>query len=64
MRDLKKGDIVQFLPEYKDGHIEFDYILIEDPDGGRVKVMPVGTKLEFPPVQVINIEWIAKKRVG
>lgn len=64
MKHFKKGDIVQFLPEYKDGLNDFDYILIEDPDGGRVKVMPIGTKLEYPPIQVINLEWITKKDVG
>jgi len=64
MGKLKKGDIVQFLPEYKDGPNEYDYILVEGPDGGRVKVMPIGTKLEYPPIQVINLEWITKKDVG
>jgi|APMed6443717190_1056831.scaffolds.fasta_scaffold446567_1 hypothetical protein len=64
MGKLIKGDIVQFLPEYKDGPFEFDYILVEEPDGGRVKVMPIGTGLEIPPVQVISLEWIVKKEVG
>ena len=41
MESFKKGDLVQFLPEYKDGEKEFNYFLLEDPDGGRVKVMPV-----------------------
>ncbi|MCU0473676.1 MAG: hypothetical protein MUC93_09975 [Bacteroidales bacterium] len=45
---LRKGDIVRFLPEYKDGEIEFDYMLLEDPDGGRVKVIPIGSGLEIP----------------
>lgn len=35
MKNLKKGDIVQFLQEYEDGDAEFNYILLEDPDGGR-----------------------------
>ena len=30
---LKKSDIVRFIPEYEDGEQEFDYVLIEDPDG-------------------------------
>ncbi len=31
---FKKGDIVRFLPEYEDGKDEFNYVLLEDPDGG------------------------------
>lgn len=61
MNEFKKNDIVRFKPEYMDGESEFDYILIEDPDGGRVKVMPLNTGLEFPPLQVIKTEWLIKK---
>ena len=60
MIELKIGDIVRFLPEYEDGKKEFDYVLLEDPDGGRVKVMPVNSGLEFPPVQVVKTEWLKK----
>lgn len=59
---LKKDDIVRFLDSYEDGKDEFDYILIEDPDGDRVKVMPLNTGLEFPPIQVVKIEWLKKVR--
>jgi len=31
MDQLKKSDIVRFLPEYQDGENEFDYVLIEEP---------------------------------
>ena len=61
MQILKKGDIVQFLQEYKDGEVDFDYILLEDPDGGRVKVMPLSSGLEIPPIQVVKVEWLVKK---
>ena len=60
MTELKKGDIVRFLPEYEDGKKEFDYVLLEEPDGERVKVMPVNSGLEFPPVQVVKTEWLKK----
>ena len=60
MTELKKGDIVRFLPEYEDGKEEFNYVLLEDPDGERVKVMPVNSGLEFPPVQVVKTEWLKK----
>lgn len=58
---LKKNDIVRFIPEYEDGEQEFDYVLIEDPDGGRVKVMPINSGLEFPPSQVVKTEWLVLK---
>lgn len=60
MTDLKKNDVVRFLPEYEDGENEFNYILIEDPDRGRVKVSPINSGLQFPPVQVVRIDWIVK----
>lgn len=58
---FKKNDIVRFLPEYEDGENEFDYILIEEPDGGRVKVMPINTGLEFPPLSVVETNWLILK---
>lgn len=60
---FNKNDIVRFIPEYEDGENEFDYILIEDPEGGRVKVMPINSGLEFPPIQVVNTEWLVLKTV-
>jgi len=35
-------------------------MLIEDPDGGRVKVMPINSGLEIPPIQVVKSEWLIK----
>jgi hypothetical protein len=61
MTDFKKNDIVRFLPEYEDGENEFDYILIEDPDGGRVKVKPINSGMEIPPVYVVEIAWLTIK---
>jgi len=60
--DMKKDDIVRIIPEYQDGEQEFEYVLIEDPDGGRVKVMPINSGLEYPPFQVVKIEWLVKVR--
>lgn len=60
MKNLKKGDIVQFLQEYEDGDAEFNYILLEDLDGGRVKVMPFNSGLEIPPIQVVKVDWLVK----
>jgi hypothetical protein len=61
MDHLKKNDIVRFKPEFEDRGKEFDYILIKKPDGGRVKVMPLKTGLEFPPIQVVKTNWLTKK---
>lgn len=61
MNTLKKNDIVCIIPEYQDGKDEFDYILIENPDGGRVKIMPLNSGLIIPPVQVVLTEWLIKK---
>ena len=61
MGDFKKKDIVRFLPAYEDGPNEFDYILIEDPDGGRVKVQPIGSGLEIPPIYVVETKWLKLK---
>jgi len=60
MNKLKKNDILKFLPEYEDGKNEFSYILIEDPDNGRVKVMPINSGLNIPPVQVVKTEWLTR----
>lgn len=61
IESFNKNDIVRFIPEFEDGEQEFDYVLIEDPDGGRVKVMPINSGLEYPPIQVVNIEWLVLK---
>lgn len=60
MDKFKKNDIVRFIPDYKDGIDDFNYILIEDPDNGRVEVMPLNSGLEIPPVQVVKTEWLMR----
>ena len=61
---FKKNDVVRFLPEYEDGEDEFDYILIEEPDGGRVKVKPLNSGLEIPPIYVVEIDCLKLKSSG
>ena len=63
MDNIKKGDLVKFLPEYEDGDNEFVYVLIEDPDGRRVKVMPYDSGMEIPPIQVVKTEWLIKLKI-
>ncbi|MBP7507452.1 MAG: hypothetical protein KA807_06515 [Prolixibacteraceae bacterium] len=58
MSDFRKGDLVRFLPDYEDSDEEYIYLLIEDPDGGRVKVVPHNSGLEIPPVQIVRTEWL------
>jgi len=60
METFKKGDIVRFVPEYQDKEDDFDYILVEDPDGGRVKVIAINTGIQFPPIQVVKTDWLIK----
>lgn len=45
MNKFKKNDIVRFIPEYEDGKQEFDYVLIEDPEKGRLRLLFSGLKL-------------------
>ena len=61
MVTFKKNDIVRFLPEYEDGDSEFDYILIEEPDGDRVIVKPISSGLEIPPIYVAETKWLKFK---
>jgi hypothetical protein len=61
MVTLKRNDIVRFLPEYEDSQNEFDYILIEEPDGGRVKVKPINSGMEIPPIYVVETKWLKLK---
>lgn len=60
MNDFRKGDLVRFLPDYEDSNYEYVYFLIEDPDGGGVKVIPYDSGLEIPPIQVVKSEWKIK----
>jgi hypothetical protein len=61
MVTFNKNDLVRFLPEYEDGEKEFDYILIEESDDGRVKVKPVNNGLEILPIYVVETKWLILK---
>lgn len=58
--EFEKGDIVIFKPEHREENDDLNYVLIEEPDGGRVKVKPIGTGLEFPPIQVVKTDWLVR----
>lgn len=52
---IKKGDTVRIKPEWQDaGDDTLHWIAIEDEDGGRVRITPTNTGLEFPPNQVVE----------
>lgn len=52
---IKKGDRVKIKPEWQDkGDDLFLWIAIEDEDGGRVRISPIGTGLQLTPNQVVQ----------
>ena len=56
---FKKGDKVKIHDDWKDDPKEdFTYELLENPDGGRVKIQAIDTKLSLPPVEVVKLDWI------
>lgn len=56
---FKKGDKVTFKDEFSDDkENEFTYELIENPDGDRVKIQAIDSKLKLPPVEVVKLEWL------
>lgn len=56
---FKKGDKVKIHDDWKDDPKEdFTYELLENPDGGRVQIQAIDTKLSLPPVEVVKLEMI------
>lgn len=52
---IKKGDQVRIKPEWQDkGDDLFFWLALEDEDGGRVRIAPIGTGLELTPNQVVE----------
>jgi len=60
---IKRGDRIRIRPEWQDsGDDEFEWIAIEDEDGGRVRIAPILPEMNFPPNQVVTtnmVEWVA-----
>jgi hypothetical protein len=59
---IRKGDTVVIKPEWQDRNDhKFIWIAVEDEDGGRVAIMPTGTKthLAYPPVDVVLVSMLA-----
>ena len=56
---IKKGDEVRIKPEWQDaGDNTLIWIALEDEDGGRVRIEPIGTGLSFPPNQVVTTDML------
>lgn len=59
MKTITKGTHLRIKPEWQDeGDDEFQWIAIEDEDGGRVCISPLGTGLEITPNQVVTTEMV------
>jgi len=61
--NFKKGDKVTIKVEFSDDpKNDFTYELIENPDGGRVKIRAIDSKLSISPVEVVKLDWIEPKK--
>jgi hypothetical protein len=56
---IKAKDTVQIKPEFQDaGDSELVWVALEDEEGGRVRIAPVNTGMQFPPNQVVTTEML------
>lgn len=56
---IRKGSVVEILPEYQDkGDEKYTWYAVDDEEKGRVSISPDGTGLPFPPVHTVRIEWL------
>jgi hypothetical protein len=60
MDDLEMGDIVRFARVVDPGDAESQMVLLDDPDGGRVLVLSLGTGKTFPPRNVFPVGELIK----
>ena len=60
---IHRGDMLQIREEWRDpGDDEFTWVALEDEDGGRVLITPLGTGLSIPPRQVVTVEMVELSR--
>ena len=58
---IQRGDKVRILPQWQDkGDEKFEWIALEDEDGGRVRIMATNTGLPLPPNEIVNTSMIEK----
>lgn len=59
---LKIGDAVELLPEYQDpGDSEFEWVVVEPEDSGRLVISPLGTGLKLVPKYAVERAWVRPK---
>lgn len=60
---IRKGDAIRIKPEWQDpGDDTFDWVALEDEDGGRVRIAPTNTGLTLLPNQIVETTMV--ERVG
>lgn len=58
---ISKGSLVQIRPEWQDdGDADLLWVALEDSDGGRVRISPLGHGMAVAPNQVVTLEMISK----
>lgn len=56
---LKIGDAVELLPEYQDpGDSEFEWVVVEAEDRGRLVISPLGTGMKVIPTFPVERAWV------
>jgi hypothetical protein len=56
---ISKGDYVRILPEFQDqGDDEFDRVVVEGEEKGRITVATLGTGMRIAPTSVLRVEWV------
>lgn len=61
-KPLKLGDRVELLPEYQDPcDSEFEWVVVEQEDNGRLFISPLGTGLQIAPRYPVESSWLRKK---
>lgn len=59
---LKIGDAVELLPEYQDpGDSEFEWVVVEPEDRGRLVISPLGTGLRVVSRYPVERAWVRAK---
>ena len=60
---IRKGDEIKILPEFQDaGDDIFTWLAVEDEDGGRVRIVPLGTGLALLPNYIVETRMIEAVR--
>lgn len=56
---IKRGDIVQIKPRWRDaGDEKFTWVAVCDEDKGRVDIQPVDIALHFKPIYTVTTDML------